>query len=150
MSCKLWYFPLGEPIECLLQQRPASPISWHQHQWGLRQPGQPPSSETPVWAAFSASLRVRSHHRPGWTPAISPAAINGYLAEAIEHYRTREEVLWLRCMSLLCSSMSLPDILYNYLLRCRGRNVSQTMSNAKSAFSTQNLISFLHFFFFLI
>ncbi len=53
---------------------------------------------------------------PSWTVAISLAAINGYLAEAIEHYRTREEVLWLQRTSLLCSSMSPPDILYNYLL----------------------------------
>lgn len=37
-----------------------------------------------------------------WTVAISRAAINGYLAAAIECYRSGEEARWPRCISLLC------------------------------------------------
>lgn len=46
-----------------------------------------------------------------WMAAISRAAINGYLAQAIECYGSGEEARWPRCISLLCRTSRC-----NYLL----------------------------------
>lgn len=125
------------------------------------------TSETPAavamrcWDAcfffFHASLTVGSHDgRAGLRP-LAWAMINGYLAEAIEHYRTREEVLWLQCTSLLCSLYPSRYALQLFVLwgasKLQEGEIYPSFSffvpcwvNVKSAFSTQNLISFLVFF----
>lgn len=52
---------------------------------------------------FSAWLGVGSRRRRRAGPwPLAGAAINGYLAAAIECYRSGEEARWPRCISLLC------------------------------------------------
>lgn len=67
---------------------------------------------------FFCLINSRVTPQPSWTPAISLAAINGYLAEAIEHYGTREEVLWLQRACMLCSTMSLPGFTSQLFVLC--------------------------------
>lgn len=45
---------------------------------------------------FLHLIRSQGTPQPSWTSAISITTINGYLAEAIEDYGTREEVSWLQ------------------------------------------------------
>lgn len=106
-------------------------MRWNQHQAGLLWPGPPPGPET---FAFSCLVGSRVTPQLSCTPAIRP--INGYLAEGTECCRSREEVLWLQCISLLCCTSSC-----NYLF-CEEESNSNAESCNISILST-NLISSL-------